>query len=229
MFLPQGYAVLPHFLNLTEVNAFRTTILTHRNDVRWYDGFVIPDVLGSQEYDLFKNLCYTLWDHLRRRVAWIDERRLEIIDMCDIQINRTAPWHRDVLRATHRRFQTHDLWTSYDGEEYNMYRLIVYLQDHTTDGIRFSPMTHAWRGPNRTLMHYRESPFHGIQTVPGLAGQGVLFDMRLVHAGHHIRSRPARVSLQLTLGRRNIFAENWARGDRERRGMQMKKAAYTFS
>ena len=226
MLIPHGYLVLPHLLNVSEVALFRDTILTNRPRVRWYEGFAIPDVLGQPEYGLFKHLCFALWENLQRRAPWVAQRGLEIIDMCDIQINRTAPWHRDVLRGPSRRFQTHDLWTSYDDHAYNMYRLIVYLQDHTTDGIRVSPMTHASRGPNRTHMHYRESPFRGTHSVTGAAGQGVLFDMRLVHAGRHIPTRPTRVSMQLTVGLRNVFAENWARGDKVRRDTQVQRAIF---
>ena len=225
MAVADGYTHLPGLLTVAEVGAFRHKILGNRTRFRWVDGFAMPDILGAAEYAFFREQCLLPWARLRARLDWISRHRYEIIDMCDIQINRTVGWHRDVLRPPLSRFQTQDLWTPRGTEVYQMHRLILYLEDHNSKGgLVVSPGTHLHRGSNRSAPHYRNGPFMGIRHVHTMAGDGVLFDMRLVHSGAHAHRYKDRVSIQVTTGVRNVFAQNWAKGDALRRHALMQRA-----
>ena len=52
--------------------------------------------------------------------------------MCDVQLNRSIGWHRDVLQGEYEKYKKTDLWTTLpSGETYGMARLILYLEDHS--------------------------------------------------------------------------------------------------
>ncbi len=220
-----GFVRLPNLLTSIEVNDMRDSVLAHRTRYRWFQDYVIPDVLGVDEYAPLREHCLLAWRRAHARLPWL----AGIVDMCDIQVNRTVGWHRDVLRSGTARHQIHDLWTPVGNDTYRLKRLIVYLEDHRADrqGLCVSPGTHTQRGPNRTAPAFRSGPFNGPRHVATRAGDGILFDMRLVHSGRHSTSSSPRVSLQVTTGPRDsVFTREWARGDAERRRAQMQAATH---
>jgi len=182
--------------------------------------------------------------HTALRAALNETRRYVLADMAEVQVNRSSVWHRDVLHKheerAYRSPQFADLWAP----GYGMARLIVYLEDHEDHadlgGLQVYPGSHrqpACATPPSTreaaspctAARKRSLP-HGVtlggtpadNEAPHLhtrAGDGVLFDMRLVHRGTHYVSAAYedRISLQLTFGADNGWTAEWRAGDALRR------------
>ena len=120
-----------------------------------------------------------------------------------------------------RKYQRHHVWGKSNKQHYNMYRLIIYLQNHTLDdgALQVAPGTH--------LMPGNFIPRKKITLHPDL-GDAVLFDMRLLHKGTHIEAEwGSRVAIQVSFGAPNIFTNEWKRCDTTRRNYQMSRIAYS--
>jgi len=229
----KGYQKLPALLNEAEASSLRALVLAKRPNLRWLNGNILPDVLTQYEYKSVRELCELPMRkpalHAVLRDAFRGRAYAEL-GFCDIQVNTSVAWHRDVLHGQLARFQTHDLWTKYRKDTYSMFRLIMYLQDHRNDSsaLAVSPGTHLLRGQSTNPGSKQDVPFNGAKFVHPALGDAVLIDMRLMHRGRH---KPApwgtRVVVQLTFGAQNSsFTRDWARGDTIRRRDQMRKVQF---
>lgn len=177
---------------------------------------------------------YKLHDALR---AASNGSAYRFTGMSELQIGRSAGWHRDLLhgreRVLHMRL---DPWvggapTSGFGGRFGLWRLIMYLEDHQDpadqNALQVVPGSHHIRGCQRPC--WSERPADDMASCVLLhprKGDAILFDQRLIHrgqaldspAGHDIFAKTTRMTLQLSFGvENNRITNEWAKGDEMRR------------
>ena len=62
----------------------------------------------------------------------------------DIGINRIVGWHKDKLNGKYAKYETVNIWTNFNGENHEIYKVLIYLQDHSknNDGLQVVPYSH---------------------------------------------------------------------------------------
>lgn len=228
-----GFHKISSLLSETEASSLRALLFSERPKLPWLKRKALPDVLTRGEYRSVRQVCELPMKkvalHAVLRNAF-EGRGYAELGFCDIQVNHSVAWHRDVLQGPLSRFQTHDLWTRYNQDSYGMFRLILYLQDHTKDigALAVSPGTHLSRGKHKKPAFESGLPFRGVRHLRPALGDAVLIDMRLVHSGQLVPAPwGTRVAVQLTFGAENSsFTTNWARGDTIRRRDQMRRVQF---
>ena len=248
-----GFAILPNLLSRSEVRTLRSAILFHAlhntsmpwlRTKRW---MAAPDVLGSSRYyggishactlPMSKPLLHAALSHT------FNGSEYSFADMCDVQLNRSIGWHRDVLQGEYEKYKKTDLWTTLpSGETYGMARLILYLEDHSNasdvSSLHVLPGSHSSRGcghDGRSPFCRPGQPSVGPTVLRPSAGDGCLIDMRTIHQGvaasyagqpksiaaESLTQYSRRVVVQLTFGkRRSVWTDEWRSGDARRRAVQ---------
>ena len=241
----EGYAVINELLTAAEVEWAEGLISDAINRNQAFDdgpaGVKFPDAAMHAEFKPLLDLLLgrpRLHAHLR---SAFQEKPFHFANMSDIQVNSSIPWHRDLCHKKNRQFQRLDPWaTGPNSERYAMFRLILYLQDHTAEddeGLSLVAGSHLarpqgcscglaekqWRVERQCEAPpppSRENREHASYKISTRAGDAVLFDMRAIHKGGHRTVFPkakARMAIQLTFGADNIFTAEWSHGDERRR------------
>ena len=173
-------------------------------------GLVAPGLVGSPTWRPLLPVVTTTFSKPRLHAALkeaLNNSKYTFADMAEIQVNRSCDWHRDVLHGNDASAYKAggDLW-SRAKSQYAMARLIIYLQPHTDandkSGLQVQPGTHLIPGCTSSAECGRRQARRGMPPEPPLlalpkgafapgagivlhpeAGDGILFDMRLVHRG----------------------------------------------
>ncbi len=140
----------------------------------------------------------------------------------DIQINRTASWHRDSInKGLYFDFCKTEI---FDTSDYAVYKICVYCQDHQGGvGLSVIPGTHLKDGPPDAA--------RGVP-INSRLGDVILFDTRLYHKGIvSLRDRDSdsdRMSCFMTLARDNPITREFVNGTIWRQNQQLNRDAYSL-
>ena len=149
----------------------------------------------------------------------------------DIHINWTGGWHRDSIdKPTYYDFLKTDIWAKPQRDDYRVYKVALYLQDHSDndEGFHVVPGSHLTRDPNRPSE---------IALRTGI-GDVVIFDTRLIHrgvlssemaAGSAFERGLNRMSLFSSFGPDDVMSREFALGTIWRQNMQQGAEAYALS
>ena len=101
------------------------------------------------------------------------------IGLTDITINRSQPWHTDLLRGKYARFLTPDICWGPDAAP--CIKVLLYLQD----GASLKVLAGSHKAPVPLTDDHACVPGDSatVQRVPVEAGDVILMDIRLVHRG----------------------------------------------
>lgn len=179
-----------------------------------YGGYSIPNWMDLPEF---------------QDARWLpsDPRLLSMLDVAfngskfrfashnDIGCDFVGVWHKDVLRGEVSKFQECGVWSPDEhGEAHEIYKVIMYLQDHDDDEESMKVLPGSHRVP--------VTPWEtGYLALHPQIGDVVIFDQRLSHAGNSYY-RPygrGRVFIQVGFGRANRFTDEFERGTIERQRM----------
>jgi hypothetical protein len=109
----------------------------------------------------------------------LEIQRPKLIGLSDITINRSQPWHTDLLRGRYAGYLSDDIiWGEGGGK---VYKILAYLQDSVS--LRVVPGSHKNRIPLESDEYTIDvGERQGVQ-VPATRGSVVLMDIRLIHRG----------------------------------------------
>jgi GR25 family glycosyltransferase involved in LPS biosynthesis len=105
--------------------------------------------------------------------------RISTIGLSDITINRSQPWHVDLLRGKYREFlDTSLIWGPEGG---GLYKVLLYLND--SDSLRVVRRSHVERISLESDDHAEPADDAEITPVPVYVGNVVVMDLRCCHRG----------------------------------------------
>jgi len=183
-----------------------------------WGGYSVPAFLDLPEFEEARWLLNDPRVH-RLLSAIFNGSEYRFASHNDVGCDFVGVWHKDVLRGPQKKFQVHDVWTpDQSGEQHEIYKLLLYLQDHEHDSraMKVIPGSHLKR--NISL----ES---GYVAVHPRMGDLVVIDQRISHSGntYYDPFGPGRLFLQVGFGKANLFTEEFARGTHDRQqGYQAK-------
>lgn len=142
----------------------------------------------------------------------------------DIGINRVVGWHKDKLNGEYSKYQKKDIWGIHEGERHEIYKVGIYLQDHSNDNcaLKICPGTHLQR--NMVVSN-------PVQLRPGF-GDVVIFDQRITHRGMNPDEKKKcdepRIMISFGFGKNNIFTDEFEEGTIARQNAQNKMMNIIF-
>lgn len=219
-----GYAHAVNLLNRSEVLQLRSLAQDFcYGDERkalplTWGGYSVPNFLGVPHFAGARWLVDDPRLHELLGAAF-DGKPFRFASHNDIGCDFVGVWHKDVLRGPQKKYQERDIWASdSQGEKHEIYKVMVYLQDHDQDdrALKVVPGSHVSR--NISLDE-------GYIALHPRMGDVVIFDQRLSHAGNTIYDpfSPGRLFIQVGFGKVNKFTDEFERGTLERQdGYQAK-------
>lgn len=182
-FTSQGFCILPKVFAKNEVAAMRAEVLANEDKMgatrpnpkaRHLAGFHRFDRLGSLHARI--NAAPRIDEALN---AVYDGAAFEPIGLTDITVNRSQPWHTDLLRGKYSHFLSPDICWGEDVQP--CIKVLVYLQDGAS--LRVVPGSHLQ--PVELDSDAAVVPGDGatIEAVAVRTGDVILMDIRLTHRG----------------------------------------------
>ena len=135
----------------------------------------------------------------------------------DIGINRVVNWHKDTLNNQYKIYQKKNIWLEHEGEKHEIYKFLIYLQDHSTNnnGLQLIEKSHLNPSINITIENKKY--------INSNVGDIVIFDQRITHRGQFENyNKIDRILISLGFGKNNIFTKEFEQGTQKRQYDQNK-------
>ena len=211
-----GYVVIKDIFTRDELMKCHTEI---SNYIKMYktikncEGITIPDFIKRKELGITSELK----NNNKIHNALKDIFRGNNYRFCshnDIGINRVVGWHKDKLNGEVSKYETVNIWSTYNGEKHEIVKVLIYLEGHddNNDGLKIVHKSHLT--PNINSQKY-------IQLKPE-AGDVIIFDQRITHRGMEKQVKYPRILVSFGFGKNNIFTDNFERGTIIRQDKQNK-------
>jgi hypothetical protein len=230
-----GFTILPNFLNTLQVSHFKNLVRTYfedeKNKCKGYNNATIkPDGINDPYFEDLKDIFSN--PQLIEVINLMTENNTRYVHHFDIHLNKQGSqnWHTDVQNSysegKHSLGNLKGIWDKNNiKEDYGVYRIALYLQDHTHQGgLSVIPASHLVENNAKVLSTYQsfEDPFY----IKSKAGDCVVFDARLLHKGNP--HNEARYSMFSALGIDNDHSKNHAKGAIARQIRQNLQKDYTL-
>jgi len=214
-----GFTVLPNFLNTLQVSHYKNLVKTYfkdgKNRCKGYNNATIkPDGINDPHFEDLKKIFTN--PQLIEVINLMTGNNTRYVHHFDIHLNKQGSqnWHTDVQSSysdgKHSLDKLQGVWGKNNiKEDYGVYRIALYLQDHTNQGgLSVIPASHLVKDNFKILNTYQHwnKPFY----IKVKAGDCIIFDARLLHKGNPHNEE--RYSLFTALGVDNSHSRNHARG-----------------
>jgi len=163
-----GYILIKNVFSKEEINFLRDVaenFFSNPDDKRYvFSGIAKPDV-----FNYVDDLSVILEnDKVKSIVKTVCDGNPKYAHLSDLHKNVLSSWHKD-------NYWDQD-WETIDGQTYQCYKLLIYLQDHSDNkqGLTVKPGSHLSKDVNAGEPVY----------IKTNAGDVLLFDLRINHAGH---------------------------------------------
>lgn len=129
----------------------------------------------------------------------------------DLHLNRSVGWHKDQLNGEARKYQLNSPWETVNGETMKIYKVNLYLQDHSgnNDGLTVRIGSHKFPQIGRGIVG---------QVKPSI-GDIILFDQRISHKAIWSGGYD-RILICVGYGVKNTFFEQFKKGTEFRQDIQ---------
>jgi hypothetical protein len=233
-FATNGYVMLKGAYTTDEIMSIRMLMmeqfLTHggfAGRIESIRSSVIPDA-GNKNGRI---LDIVLSEPVKAAMRELIEEPIYYLHHSDIHLNWTGGWHRDSIdKPTYYDFLKTDIWAPENRDNYQVYKVALYLQDHSDndDGFHVVPGSHKYRSPSRPSEVALRSSI----------GDVVIFDTRLIHrgvleaemlAGGSFEKGLNRMSLFSSFGPDNAMSREFALGTIWRQNMQQSADVYRLT
>jgi hypothetical protein len=135
----------------------------------------------------------------------------------DIGINRIVNWHKDTLNNQYKIYQKKNIWLEYEGEKHEIYKFLIYLQDHSTNNNGLQLIEKSHLNPNITI------DIQNKKYINSSVGDIVIFDQRITHRGQFENyNKIDRILISIGFGKNNIFTKEFEEGTMKRQYDQNK-------
>jgi hypothetical protein len=215
-----GLIVLEEAVSVENVNKVRQAVLEYvkapGSKVFISSGWSIPDYIEEKDLQVARILIHD------------NPRVIQVLDILfggrenyrsclhnDIGVNRKVGWHKDRLNGPYSDFQHYDVWQSHRGYKHDIYKVLIYLEDHTKDDLALKWVPGSHKQLNVSTVNYRTSH-------PKL-GDIIIFDQRLTHAGQFSdqpASKEHRILITAGFGRHNLYTNEFELGTKVRQKLQ---------
>lgn len=212
----EGYTILKNVFTEEDIEVYRNEIesyIKNNKTIKNSGGITIPDFIKNKNFKSIKGIINN--SKIRRALSEIFEG--EDYRFCshnDIGVDRIVGWHKDKLNNEYAKFETVNIWEKYEGEEHEIVKVLIYLQEHqfNNDGLQVVPKSH------------KESRIKvkGKRHVKTGLGDVVVFDQRITHRGMESNTIKGRMLISFGFGKNNIFTDNFEEGTIERQTAQIK-------
>ena len=213
-----GYIIIKNFYSSKEILYMRQIIL-HNMKVR-KNMFITGHNSGSKPDFLrdpnFKNLLPLLkLNTIHHIMKQIFNTPFHLCSHNDIGLNRIVNWHKDTLNNQYKVYQKTDIWSQQEGENHEIYKFLIYLQDHSNnnDGLQLIEKSHL--NPIIDLADRNK------KYINSNLGDVVIFDQRITHRGSSSENyNYDRILISLGFGKNNIFTKEFEEGTIRRQNDQ---------
>ena len=203
-----GYLVIPKVFTKNEIDEFKTEITQYtRTKFKNIHGKSIIDPINKHPLiSISKILNNTIINDTLLNIFQTPNYRF--CQHNDISIDRVVGWHKDKLNGIYSKYQTRDIWTTYQNEKHEILKVLIYLQDHKEkqDGLRIIPKSH----------HDRKITKDNSIHIDIEAGDILIFDQRITHRGPKKIGKKCRTLISLGYGKNNIFTDQFESGTQQR-------------
>ena len=175
-----GYYILKNIFSASEVKNYRKKIFNNLDlfakspNSRHLAGFHrYPEFISIQNDLLSNNKIQEFFKLIEVGVKWIS------IELTDITINRSQPWHTDLLRGKYKNYL--DLGDVYGSNGGGVYKILLYLQKGKN--LKIIPGSHKKLTPLDDSVSEKLASENNVKTVDLGEGDIIIMDVRLQHRG----------------------------------------------
>lgn len=213
-FWNNGFIVIKNIFSNEQISIFKKEILDYNaknKNIKNAGGITIPDFINKNGFENLKKIK----DNTKINNALKEIFKGNNYRFCshnDIGINRIVGWHKDKLNGEYAKYETVNIWDTYQGEKHEIVKVLIYLQDHSNnnDGLKLVPKSH---------LNSRIDTKNWIQIKPKL-GDILIFDQRITHRGMDKQVPDSRILVSFGFGKNNIFTDNFEKGTIIRQNIQ---------
>ena len=217
----KGYIIIKNFYNITDIIKMRKIIL-HNMKIK-KNIFMLGNNSGSKPDFLrdpsFKSLIPLLRiNDIHNIIKNIFNAPFHLCFHNDIGLNRIVNWHKDTLNNEYKHYQKTDIWSQFNGEKHEIYKFLIYLEDHSLDnnglclieGSHLEPTIKVDNIDNKRLKYIHNN-----------IGDIVIFDQRITHRGQQNNIGIIdRILISIGFGKNNIFTKEFEEGTIKRQNDQ---------
>tara|TARA_R100000388_G_scaffold23750_1_gene18044 strand:+ start:4732 stop:5415 length:684 start_codon:yes stop_codon:yes gene_type:complete len=207
-----GFIILKSHYSKEEIAAMKEKAMRYFENgggFRDSTGRAKPDWIKEESLKDLKELVNS--EKLRLKISELIGEEVQFISHNDLHINRSVAWHKDTLRGEEAKFQTLGAWDKYEDQEMQIYKVNIYLQDHSNnDGcLTVRKGSHKFSQLGRGIV---------CQTYPEV-GDIIVFDQRITHKATYTGGYD-RLLICLGYGVPNEFFYQFKKGTEFRQNRQ---------
>jgi len=211
----EGFTIIKSVFSVDQVEKMRQISLDYFSNGGGFSnagGFAKPDWIKVAELSsLLKEVNLNKMEKLISEYVGED---VHFIGHNDLHLNRSAGWHKDQLNGEARKYQITPPWEAVEGETMKIYKVNIYLQDHSSneDGLTVRSGSHRFPQMDRGVVK---------QIKPSI-GDIILFDQRITHKAKWSGGYD-RLLICIGFGVKNLFFEQFKKGTEFRQNKQNKR------
>jgi hypothetical protein len=219
----KGYVIIKNFYKKNIIDIMRKIIL--QNMLKKKNMLVLGDRSGSKP-DFMRDASFNelipllKLNDIHNLMKKIFKAPFHFCFHNDIGLNRIVNWHKDTLNNQYTIYQKTDIWNECNGEKHEIYKFLIYLQDHTFDNHGLCVIEGSHIEPYINIDKKR------IKQIHTSLGDIIIFDQRLTHRGQNekykYQQNNDRILVSLGFGKNNIFTKEFEEGTIKRQNDQNK-------
>ena len=205
-----GYIVIKKFYSISDIIKMRKIILYNMKikgnmlNIDKNSG-TKPNFLNDNDY---KELIPILrLNDIHKLMKNIFKSPFHLCFHNDIGLNRVVHWHKDTLNNRYKIYQKKNVWTEYNNEKHEIYKFLIYLQDHINDNNGLTVIEKSHNDPNINLDSKNK------KNINSSIGDIIIFDQRITHRGQFENNNLIdRILISIGFGKNNIFTKEFEEG-----------------
>lgn len=214
----KGYVILNNFYNTNDIIKMRKIILNNLKNNILYTGNNSgskPDFLNDRNF--YPLIPLLKLNDLHNEMNKIFNAPFHLCFHNDIGLNRIVSWHKDTLNNQYKIYQKKNIWEEFNGEKHEIYKVLIYLQDHSLDNNGLTLIEGSHNIPQIIIDESKKKIIHT------KIGDIIIFDQRITHKGQTISfNNYDRILISLGFGKNNIFTKEFEEGTIKRQNDQNK-------
>ena len=213
--ITQGFILLENFFPKEDLINCKNKIIDYISNnecIKNGEGLTIPNFIKIPQLEDVANIKNN--SKLNKILENILSKNYRFCQHNDIGVNRQVKWHKDKLNGNYSKYETIDIWSKYQGEQHEIVKVLIYLEDHSNDdnALKIVPKSHMQR-------EIVTDKF--VQLKPKL-GDVIIIDQRITHRGAENTYGDYRILISFGFCKNNIFTDNFEKGTVMRQNDQNK-------